>query len=1343
MEGSSGMFKIEKLTESNYHVWRQKIELILAFREIDHLIEVGRPSEQVDSEKWTKDDAKARAIIGLTLSDEHLEHIRDCTTASEMWSTITDLFQRKTLLNKLACRRKFYSAKMSDGEKAITFISRVRQLAADCRAMGVAIDDQEIAMTVLCGLPQKYEHLIVAIDAAANDDTLSLDFVKSRLLQEEQRILDRGDYKPSQDAALVNTRRPPTCYFCGKKGHIEQNCWQKFPNLRPKQSENKNSGLYARSSERDKQDSDNEDVVCLVARSIPKVARASAALWIIDSGATTHICNDKDMFSALKEIEPIDISIGDKSDVQAIGKGSVNLTLSVRGRSVKCSLNEVLYSPKMGYNLLSVASMSRHGYQTVFGRIECHIEHNGHIIAEGYMKNGLYCLTTSGQKPEPNNEMACVSDDIGLWHRRMAHVNSEGIKEMVRKGVVRGIKVNSKSEKVKCESCVYGKCTRAAAPKTGGTRAKNVLDLVHTDVCGPFPVPSIGGSLYFVTFIDDRSRYAWVYPLKNKSEVFSTFKKWLAMVENRESKKLKVLQWSKRLKTLQSDNGGEYLSKEMTQFLEDRGIQHRLTTPYNPFQNGVAERLNRTLCDLVRTMLHEMNLPKKFWAEAVSVATHVRNRVTGKTLGPNITPYEVMFNCKPNLSYLREFGCKCFYHVRKELTDKLDERARQAIMIGYARGIRGYKLWDIVEEKVVVSRDVRFHEGEIADVEDATDIPSDVGTTTVRSWKQDGMQQGGIMTERIAKIGGPTQREGTHNELLSENKNDFDNDESGNGQGKNIDDGHDQEITDTDDTELRRSTRRRGPPGKWWTAAMALISALPTPDPVTYNDAISCTEKGEWKESMKSEYESLVENKCWKLVPRPKDKNVITCKWVYKTKEEQTTEGRLGHRRKSRVVARGFNQIEGDDYSETFAPVVKFTSIRVILALVTIFNLILHQMDVKTAFLNGDSKEEVYMEQIQGFENGDPRLIVYKMLKAIYGLKQAPRQWFEKIDNFFIDEMGMSRNPADECVYMKRNNDEVLIVALYVDDILVACSNYDILKETKLMLCQKFKMKDLGESKIILGMDIQRDVKNRTLSLCQSRYAEKVVKRFGVESVHQSRTPLDPDTDLNTPSEHCFEPFREAIGSLMYLMVGTRPDLAYAVGRLSKYVEKPTQVHWDAVRRVLRYVLRTKELGLLFKREEKMSAPLFFVDSDWAGDSQSRKSMSGYIVMMGGSAVSWCARQQEVVAMSSAEAEYISLCSCVKEAFWLRRLWKGLGIVAGINEPSIVHVDNQAAISIANTHAVNRRNKHIDVRYHFNREAVKNGVIQLKYCPTNEMVADMLTKALRKTKLENFVEMSE
>jgi hypothetical protein len=332
----------------------------------------------------------------------------------------------------------------------------------------------------------------------------------------------------------------------------------------------------------------------------------------------------------------------------------------------------------------------------------------------------------------------------------------------------------------------------------------------------------------------------------------------------------------------------------------------------------------------------------------------------------------------------------------------------------------------------------------------------------------------------------------------------------------------------------------------------------------------------------------------------------------------------------------------------------------------------------------------------------------------------------------------MQRNEADDCVYVRRQGGHILVIALYVDDLLIACSDNSILADTKRELSARFKMKDLGESRIILGMDISRNLRAGTLSLSQSRYAQKVIDRFGMSSARGQSTPMDPAVDLTVESPPCTGPYREAIGSLMYLMVGTRPDLAFCVGRLAKYVQKPTMVQWEALKRVMRYVIHTRKLGLVFGGTKASMTPAVYVDADWAGDVETRKSTSGFVAMMSGGAIAWGARQQEVVALSSAESEYISMCNGARETVWLRRLLKGLGVVPDMEKPTMMLVDNQAAMALAQTASVNRRNKHIDVRFHYIRQAIEDGVLTPRYLPTDEMAADMLTKALGRVKLEKF-----
>jgi len=382
------------------------VQFILTFRELgDHIDKnIQAPTNADSLSAWRKEDGKARAIIGLSLSDEHLEHVRDCDTAMAMWMAIEDLFQRRTLLNRLAARRRFYSVKMMESEKAIAYISRVRQLAADLKSMDAIVTDQEIAMTVLCGLPAKFEHLIVAIDAVANDEKLTMDFVKSRLLQEEQRIIDRTPFptKPSGDSALVNRafdRTRPKCTHCKRPGHDESKCWDKYPHLRPNRR-----GLLAAANvnspaEVQDHESSGDEFICLVATSSTALNVTESApsknSWVIDTGATAHMSFDKSLISEFQECSAFQVGMGDESSVTAFGYGSVLLTLCVSGRKLLCKLKNVLYVPKLSYNLMSISAIDEQGFKTEFIDGACRVSKGTIVAAEGTLKKGLYILNTA------------------------------------------------------------------------------------------------------------------------------------------------------------------------------------------------------------------------------------------------------------------------------------------------------------------------------------------------------------------------------------------------------------------------------------------------------------------------------------------------------------------------------------------------------------------------------------------------------------------------------------------------------------------------------------------------------------------------------------------------------------------------------------------------------------------------------------------------------------------------------------------------------------------------------------------------------------------------------------
>ncbi|CDF37707.1 unnamed protein product [Chondrus crispus] len=681
---SSGSVRIEKLTASNFYIWKQKIQLLLALRDVDQYVfdDIPENATSDDRRKWIRGDAKAKAVIGLTLSDDYLQHVRGCSSAKETWEAILNVFEGHTLLNKLAARRDFYTVSMLPSEKVLVFINRVKQLAARLQSMSVEIDDKEIAMAVLNGLPSRFDNLIVALDALGNEDKVfGLEFVKSRLLQEEQRESMKTASASSPHApALVNRmpiRRDMKCTNCNRHGHTAARCWGKDVNGR-----------------RPAPPDGFRDFTCLLSTSTPEKRAANARSWLVDSGCSAHITFDRSLFVTYEQMQSGSVEMGTKARANVAGRGEVEFMLNVNGSPHPCKLSNVLHVPDFGYSLLSVSQMVSKGLQVSFENEKCRVTAGSTVLATASQVGDLYILDVM------NETFSAHEVSLQTLHERMAHVNVQGIASMIHNNVVRGI--NSDNHSPICPAFVFGKATRSVIPKQrSSSRAQNCLDLVHSDVCGPLEVQSIGGLRYFITFVDDHSNWVVVYTMRNKSEAFAKYKLYEKLAQTHTGRKVKVLR---------TDRGGEYLSTEFKSHLDLNSMQHQLTTAYTPEQNGVAERLNRTLIDLVRSRLSHKQVSKRFWAEALATSVYVRNRVTSRALPVNTTPHHIWMNSTPNVGHLRVFGSKCWYTLPKLELRKLDLRAREAMFLGYPQCSKAYKLWDGELNKIVVSRDVKFDE---------------------------------------------------------------------------------------------------------------------------------------------------------------------------------------------------------------------------------------------------------------------------------------------------------------------------------------------------------------------------------------------------------------------------------------------------------------------------------------------------------------------------------------------------------------------------------------------------------------------------------------------------------
>jgi hypothetical protein len=696
-----------------------------------------------------------------------------------------------------------------------------------------------------------------------------------------------------------------------------------------------------------------------------------------------------------------------------------------------------------------------------------------------------------------------------------------------------------------------------------------------------------------------------------------------------------------------------------------------------------------------RSMLSGVGLEQEFWAEAVSTACYLVNRSPSSALD-DTTPHEVWSGKKPSLQHLRVFGCDAYVHVPKENRSKLDNKAEKCIFIGYKDGVKGYKLWNPETKKIVYSRDVVFRE--VKDVS-KQEFP-------------------------------PTQDEPEKIELeLDDAKSESSEEEEA--------EEAEEEEEEPHTPVLRRSVRDRRKPERYsppdFRSNFSL--SITDDDPRTVREAVNSEDSKLWKKAMVEEMDALDKNEAWDIVELPAGRKSVGSKWLFKKKFN--AQGKV-EKYKARLVEKGYSQVEGIDFGEIFSPVAKLTSIRFLLSIAAAFDLEVEQMDVKTTFLHGDLEEEIYMKQPEGFVVKGKKELVCKLKKSLYGLKQSPRMWYQKFDTYILG-LGFVRSRVDHCVYSKQVGNHFIYVVLYVDDMLLVGNNMDVIKEVKSQLSSKFDMKDLGAANFILGMEIKRDRANRKLWLNQRKYVEMILQRFNMHGSKPVKVPIPIGVKLSTDQcpktqeeeeDMSHVPYASAVGSLMYAMVCTRPDIAHAVGVLSRYMSKPGKEHWTTVKRVFRYLRGTTSYGLCYQGRPGLDRVVDihgFVDADWAGDLDRKRSTSGYVFNLFGGAISWMRKRQAVVALSTTEAEYMAATHASKEAVWLQRLCSGIGLV---QQAVRLDCDSQSAIFLAKNPAYHSKTKHIDVQYHFVRDMVEEKKVLLEKVDTLKNVADSLTKSV-------------
>ena len=729
MATESKAVMIVPLNGSNYPTWKLQCKMTLIRDGVwDIVNEKETAPEDITSDAYTKYSSRknrALATIVLSIDPALLYLVGDPDNPVVVWKKLSNQFQKKTWANKLRLRKRLHSLHLKEGDAVQDYIKSITEIFNELSIVGDEISDEDRVVYLLTSLPDSFNTLVTALEAGG--DIPNMEVVTERLLHEESKRRERHHSATSTGTEGAMTARQrtknrgPRCYNCQQYGHIQRNCPQDQQRFKSEERSRKSSkGVRHKVNQIEARETESDSDVDTGLVTRHKLNSSTGGIhvdqptscWIIDSGATCHICHERELFVDFKNLqEKQKVILGDGRSLEAVGIGTVELELVLDNDiSRRCEVHSVLYVPGLSYNLLSVARITDRGKRVKFLDTRCEvIDKKERVIAIAIKRDGLYYLSVNRDQLQFEVNMTKQSNENEMiWHQRFGHLCEKSLQQLVKEGLTDGLNYDISKGIGFCKTCVQGKIHRSHFPTTGRKRGNEPLSLIHSDVCGKMNVKSLGGAEYFVTFIDDKTHFTWVYVIKHKDEVFQKFCEWKVMVEKSTGYKVKILR---------TDNGGEFTSTEFKRYLKGEGIRHELTIPKTPQQNGVAERMNRTLLETVRSMLLGANMPQRFWAEALSTAVYLRNCSPTKAVS-NMTPYEAWYGEKPQVTRLRVFGCTAYAHIAKDERRKLDSKAKKCILLGYGSVTKGYCLFDIKLKRVIHSRDVIFDETTCGFIED-------------------------------------------------------------------------------------------------------------------------------------------------------------------------------------------------------------------------------------------------------------------------------------------------------------------------------------------------------------------------------------------------------------------------------------------------------------------------------------------------------------------------------------------------------------------------------------------------------------------------------------------------
>ncbi|KAH9453332.1 hypothetical protein Pst134EA_033103 [Puccinia striiformis f. sp. tritici] len=1030
--------------------------------------------------------------------------------------------------------------------------------------------------------------------------------------------------------------------------------------------------------------------------------------------------------SYFKTTTPVQIEIitgSGPGELMAIARGDATLQLDSGG---VINLKDALFVPRLSRNLLSFVQLikSKAVIAQIANKFQVQIDDSQTFEVD--TSNDL--LEVKGVLPPMQiahglfTETKAAPSEIVKWHNRLGHASFNRI------AVSLPFKIDITKTHA-CDACMGGKITRV--PFKGHFKStKTPLEVVHADLVGPISPATNGGARYFLTLVDQHTGYIHTAILKEKNQAVEAIRGYKIFYEK---------QTVCVIKKLISDGGGEFCNNTLGHLLEEEGIKHNVSPPYTPQNNGLAERANRTILDMTRCFMLQANASPEWWGEAVKTATATTNCLPSLSKSKK-SPIEQLFRSAPDLNFFRPFGCRVWAVKPKQYRDtKFGSNSWEGVLIGYENDYSSYKILCLEDRQIRTVKHAHFDEttfpecpatnkslnchgygklpnfnsSESMPFEEVEDIPGEL-ERSAEKFSEEEDEEMELIADRLKEV---RELSAEMEETTTQQRTD----------GKEASGGR-IIIGGIDERNILASRRERK---QAFTVTVSI-------EPKNHKQAMSCDEHLRWKEAELKEINNMNKHEVWIVRVRVASDDPIPATWAYRKKlgsENEVIEF------KARICAQGFRQTFGLNFEAKYAPTGKPASLRFLLSFAVNNGLHIHQLDVRSAFLTCPLEDKVTLLPPPGLDC--PPNSVLELKKAIYGLKQGLLVWYKRL-SVFLKSIGFSISISDPCVFWRighASKPDTWIFA-HVDDLVIISSKPEFLKAE---VEKEFDIKYPGEAVFLLGMNIERF--STGLQINQTQYIERKLNEFNLASEHPASCPLNPREHLKKATGAEIAEFnklninyRALVGSLNYLSILTRPDISYAVSTLSQYLENPGIKHYYAAVQVFRYLISTRNVGLTYVKEDAAQMHAF-VDSDWGNCPDTRRSTTGFVVLIGKHLINWKSSKQTTISLSTTEAEYKALSDLGRDLAWFASLSNETQIFPGLKNIK-VNVDNRAAIDLAKSETSQNsfRTKHMDIHLHFVRELLDIKLIKIDYVKTTENSVDFLTKPVGRAVIRRSLE---